>query len=538
MNRRMTRVAWPIAVTAAMFPAGAAATDVQLVPHPATAEVRLKPAPAGSGLRWSAAARSIEEPGGTSWPGRVALFGLDPYLLPSRDAAPVADTRIVQFQLPSGPPRSGGGPAKDRARALPRELPYQYAFGSDSELTIVRNSDLNNAVRDHLRFAAPTGFFLGTVRPTNWLDANFELTFEQQIRIKEEPVTQLPNGDTLLSENRRGSLLIDQANVVFKNIPDHPLEITVGRRNFEDPRLFLYDAALDGVHAIYNSDTYSTEISVTRETRWDLDLVRNVQTTRIDNYILYHEYRGIEDHKLAAYAIARPDKSAPSAQPKFYGLRAFGRPSDEFNYWAELAKNSGVDETGLALRGKAFDFGGTYRFPKTPFAPCFTVGLAYGSGDSDDTDNKNRQHRQTDLQSNETRFCGVTQFKRYGEFADLELSNLRIQTFGFGFRAAASVFIDLVYQRYRLSQIANEFRSSGITAEMNNVNGRLDRHVGQELDVILGLRNFIPGSRVGFEARAGVFFPGNAYLRDDGTQAAPLIRKANRGISVLAVLIY
>ena len=77
--------------------------------------------------------------------------------------------------------------------------------------------------------------------------------------------------------------------------------------------------------------------------------------------------------------------------------------------------------------------------------------------------------------SNETRFCGVTQFKRYGEFADPELSNLRIHTIGFGFRPAASVFIDLVYQRYRLNQIANEFRSSGITAEMNNVEGRIDQ---------------------------------------------------------------
>jgi alginate production protein len=526
-------------VMSAIF-SGALAADQQADSGPgeAGAEARLEPAAAGGlGLRLSSTGGKPGAGSPALRPPRITLYGVD-HDMPSTSAPSLyTDTRVAQFQLPPTAPRPGVGPAKQEARGIPKDLSFQYAFGTDSEVTYLRNSDLDRTVRDNLMFAAPTGFLLTTFRPNKWFEFNFEATYEHQIRIHEEPVTQLPNGDLLPAEKRTGSLLIDQANVVIRNIPDHPLEITLGRRNFEDPRLFLYDAALDGVHLNYLGPSFNTELSVTREVLWDLDLLRNVQKTTVKNYIFYHEYRGIEDHKLAAYAIARLDRLPVEGRAKLYGVRAFGRPSDEFNYWSELGVARGLDETGQSLRGKAFDFGGTYRFPAAPFAPCFTLGVAYGSGDGDDTDNVNRQYRQTGLQSNETRFCGVTQFKRYGEFADPELANLRIHTLGFGFRAAPGIFVDLVYQRYKLNHIANEFRSSGITAEMNQIDDRLSRRVGRELDIIVGFRNLF-NSRLGFEARAGVFFPGDAYLKNDGTPAIPQFRKPDKGISVLAVIIY
>lgn len=497
-------------------------------------EPRLEPAAAGgSGLRLPRDGGAPGDRFGTRRsPPRVSLHGDDPYLSSSGPPAVHTDTRVAQFQVP---PRSAGeGPAQREARQLPKDLTFQYAFGSDSEITYNRNPDLNHRNRDNLLFAAPTAFFLATVRPTDWLDFNFEITAERQIRINEEKFTNLPNGDVLPAEKRTYSLLIDQANVILKT---EPFDITIGRRNFEDPRLFLYDAALDGIHVAFKVQGFHTEISWSRENLWDLDLLRNVPKNGVKNYIVYTEYRGIEDHRLAAYGIARLDRTLLEGRPKLMGVRAFGRPSDEVNYWTELGVAHGRDELGQLLRGRAFDVGATFRFPEVAYAPCLTFGVAYGSGDRNDTDNKNTQYRQSGLQSNETRFCGVTQFKRYGEFADPELSNLQIFTLGFGFRPAAGVFVDIVHQRYKLNHLANEFRSSGITAEMNQVDTLFSRRVGSELDLILGFRNLF-NSRLGFEMRAGVFFPGSAYIRNDGTAANPQLRQPDKGISVLAVIIY
>jgi len=530
MRNTEVGVRWATAVAFALCSGSVAADqNIESVQSEPAVEPRLEPAAAGgSGLRVPV--------GRARLPPRVTMQGDDPYMSSTTRPAVYTDTRLAQFQVPAPRP-AGEGPARREAREIPKDLTFQYAFGTDSEITYNRNPDLDHRNRDNLLFAAPTAFLLATVRPTGWMELNFEVTAEKQMRINEERFTTLPNGDVVKAEKRTYSLLIDQANVVIKNITD-PFEITIGRRNFEDPRLFLYDAALDGIHFKFKGDTFHTEISWTRENLWDLDLMREVEKTSVKNYILYHEYRGIEDHKLAAYAIARLDRiPTREGRPKLYGVRAFGRPSDEFNYWTELGLAHGRDETGQLIRGRALDVGATYRFPKLPFAPCFTLGWAYGSGDGNDTDNKNTAYRQTGLQSNETRFCGVTQFKRYGEFADPELSNLKIFTLGFGFRPAAGIFVDLVYQHYRLNHYANEFRSSGITAEMNKIETQLSKRVGRELDVILGFRNLF-NSRLGFEARAGVFFPGNAYLRDDGTPANPQLRKADKGISVLAVIIY
>jgi alginate production protein len=501
---------------------------------------------AGPGVRIEAARPGAALAAQRTLP-RVSLFGVGESVS-NATPEPTRVFRLAQFQLPQAGSREGFGPARQQAEALAKELDFQYSFGSDTEYIYERNLDLRKSLRDNLQTVAPTVFYLATTRPLPWIDLNFGFTAEQQFRIKEETITTLPDGTREPSLRRAFTVTADVANIVIKNIPDHPLEITVGRRTFEDPRLSLYDVTLDGVHVKYRGEDYSTEASVTREEQWDMSWQLDTPKSTIKNYILYHEYRGIEDHKIAAYAIARLDET-PRSEGRFqlYGVRAYGRLWDEFNYWSEYGVVRGIDEARvpLPLHGSAFDVGATYRFPHFPLAPCLTVASAYGSGDADSRDGVNREYRQTGLQSNETKFCGVAQFKRYGEFIDPELSNLKIHTLGIGFRPAANIYVDLVHHQYKLNHNATDVRNGSITAQMNTRLAGLSpsRHVGRELDLIVAFRRVFD-TKFGIDIRTGYFFPGRAYFRNDGgnspasTTNPPRRAEPDRGLRILAVLSY
>jgi hypothetical protein len=62
--------------------------------------------------------------------------------------------------------------------------------------------------------------------------------------------------------------------------------------------------------------------------------------------------------------------------------------------------------------------------------------------------------------------------------------------------------------------------------------------VGSEIDVILGFRNLFGIKRLGFEVRAGVFFPGDAYRIEETSGNNTTFRGSDKGVSVLAVFIY
>ena len=449
----------------------------------------------------------------------------------------VSNYRLAQFSVPKET-RKGDTPGKQAVEAvkLPSVLKYQYAIGSDTELSYLKNPDLNRNVRDDSIIFAPTFFGLLTYRPYSWLDTTLELTLERQIPLHEEDNVVLPDGSVKLRERKRLSLLVDQANVTFRKLG--PFEITVGRRNFEDERLWLYDVALDGFSVKYKQGNFHIEASASRENYFDGEMLFHVpRINSIDNFMLYLEYRGIEDNKLAAYAIQRNNRWGAD-KPLHLGMRMYGSPADRFNYWYEFALTRGQDDEHHDFMGKAFDVGAQYRFLDLPLKPSVTLGYAYGSGDNNPNDNKNHEFRQTGLQSNEGRFNGVTQFKIYGEMLDPELTNLRIFTAGVGFRPAGIVFLDLVYHNYRLVEMAEgDLFSSSLTARMNQDPTQQSKDLGNEIDIILGFRNLFGFRKFGFEVRAGKFFPGRAYRIPEGDPNAPTFRGADNAFSMLAVLI-
>jgi alginate production protein len=440
----------------------------------------------------------------------------------------LAKGKMAQFQLP----KAGQGEGKP-ARQLPKRLTYQYSFGSESEVLYRNDPDLNRRVRDNSLIFIPEVNGAVIYRPTDWLETTLEMILEREFVGQEEDAILLPDGEIQITPSRRFSLLVDQAFVTIKEFAA-PFEFHVGRRNYEDERHWLYDASLDIASISLRKGHVRAEASVGREVLWDLDLFRREEKDRINTYMLYAEYRGIEDIKFAAYTIFRDDRARKEGRPLLMGVSGQGTPSENFSFWTQFAYVLGSDESKRDFSAYAFEFGGTYRYLDIPFHPNVTLSYASATGDGNPNDNRNTEFRQTGLQSNEAKFSGVSDFKIYGETLDPELSNLEILTVGFGFRPASNVTVDLVYHRYRLNEIADEIRNSAITALMNQDDTQLSKKVGRAFDIVLGVRNLFGVRRLGMDWRMGWFFPGKAFRTGEGDPDNPTFRPADNGSSIVA----
>jgi alginate production protein len=442
----------------------------------------------------------------------------------------VAGGAAAQFQLPSAEPETGKPP-----RTLVRTLTYQYGYGSESAFEYRRDPDLNKSVRDNSLILTPQLNGIVTYRPNDWLELTLEMIVEKEFAAQEEPSIILPSGETKLAQQRRLSIPVDQAYVLVR---DSPLEYAAGRRNYEDDRHWLYDSSMDVASIALRQGRFRVEVTGGREVQWNWDLAQRGRKgigqirDRINTYMLYGEYRGIEDHKLAAYSIVRDDRTLTEGRTRLMGARLLGAPTDSFNYWLDLAALRGMDELKKQFSGAATDFGFTYRFTGIPLNPNVTIGYAFGTGDGNPDDSKNKEFRQSGLHSNETRFAGVAKFKIYGEVLDPDLSNLEIRTLGLGLRPSPGISLDLVYHRYRLDKIADGIRGSAITALMNQDDTQLSKDVGSEFDIVLGIRNLFGVRRLGLDVRAGRFRPGKAFRIEEGDPAT--FRPAEKGYAVVA----
>jgi alginate production protein len=446
----------------------------------------------------------------------------------TRPAGEASGDETARFQLPPQAGPSGGPP-----RPTTQFLKFQYSFGSESDAVYRREPDLDRRVRDDSLILAPQVNGYVIYRPTDKLEFLLEGILEREVAVREQKVLTLPNGETRVAEKRRTSLVIDQGYVRLK--PTRSFDIILGRRNFEDERRWVYDTSLDTAYLRLRQGALQTELSVARKDSVDLDLARKVKKGRINNYIFYTDYRGIEDVRLAAYTIYSVDSSGREGRPLHLGLRGYGAPTDRFSFWSELAFLRGTDEFRQRFSARAIDVGVSYRFTDLPFFPGITLSYASGSGDGNPNDNKNHEFRQTGLQSNELRAIGVSKFKYYGEALDPELSNVRIFTLGLGARLSPTVFLDLVYHRYRLDKLADQIRNSAITALMNQDDTQLSKDVGSGFDIVVGLRNLFGIRRFGVDLRAGLFFPGKAFRNDITTDPDnPVFRRADKGFSFLA----
>lgn len=440
---------------------------------------------------------------------------------------------LAQFELPKAP--EAGGPVAPRP--APARLSYQYNYGMESPFTYRRNNDLDSRVADNSLLFKTKVFGSIVYRPTDWLALTLEAALGREYPLKEEALIVLPNGNLMAPPARPPSLLIEQALVTVRQVIA-PFEINLGRRNYEDERHWVFDGSMDVASLGYRHQNVRAEAMVARDVLWSLDALNHARKQRIETAYLYADYRGFDNHVLAAYVLKRRDLDGREGKPLMLALRGSGKPTAAFKWWLEAAALRGLDENDQRFRAWGLDVGGTYRFADLPFDPNITLSFAQGSGDGNPDDGVNTEFRQTGQQTNEARYIGLSKFKAYGEVLDPELSNLRVMTLGLGARANPGTSIDLVYHRYHLKAPASEIRNWALSAQMNTLPGAASTDVGQALDLVIGFRGLFDIRRLGLDLRAGVFLPGQAFRTPDGSLANPVARRADRGAAIVAKFRY
>lgn len=444
--------------------------------------------------------------------------------LPVREHVPpdMSPRLFAQFQLPSA---EGGKPSTEQ---LQKYLPYQYFIGTDPEIVFRNNDDLDNRTKDKSITWLPSLSGLFTYRAYPWLETTAELQFEKEHVIHQDPQPAVTP--------RHSSLLIDQFHFTIKEFTA-PFEISVGRKGFEDERRSLLDGSMDSASALLRQGRFTGLVLVGRATRWNMDVSpRTAQVRdRIDTFYSYGDYRASDDVKLAGYYIIRSDRTGVEGTPRTMGARIFGAPYADVNYWGDVAYQRGTDGLGKPIQASAFDFGVTRRFFDLPLNPNFTLGWAMGTGDSNPDDGVNTGFQPTGLGSNERRFAGIRQFRAFGETLDPDLTNVKIQTLGFGIRPDPQVSIDLVWHRYRLHKVHGIFQSS-LTVEPAQVDSALSKDLGSEWDLVINFNNFLGVRRLFFDVRFGWFRPGKAYIKNDGTDVAPILHYPDKALSGIIIL--
>lgn len=413
------------------------------------------------------------------------------------------ELQLAQFSIPSKTAQTKEG----KPVQVKTWLPYQYSYGSESEAVYLSNSDLNDDQKDDLGLLIPELNAEITYRPVRWFETTVQVRMAKVFVVIDDNNGYFP-GEDAEEINRKISFVFDQAYVKFTDFAG-PLELSLGRKNFEDQRHWLYDTSLDTVMVGFKTGYFRTELGVSREFLYDLDLISEEEEGTIDNFLAETYYRGIEDHWISGYFLARDDTSGDEGEPRLIGIRGGGNPTRAVSYWLESGITGGHDEEGKELNGFGFDIGVNYKF-SNKFYPNFTLSYAYGSGDDNDEDDKNSNFRQSGLESNEARFSGVSEFKVYGEFLDPELSNLQIFTVGAGFFPSNSATIDFVFHHYTLNAYADELRNSTTTAVIKSGDKR-SKMLGTAFDIILGSRKTFGIKRLGIDFRLGWFFPGDAF---------------------------
>ncbi|MGI9431020.1 MAG: alginate export family protein [Myxococcota bacterium] len=332
-----------------------------------------------------------------------------------------------------------------------------------------------------------------------------------------------------------------------------PFGLQVGRQRFSDEREWWWDEDLDAVRLRADFERFHAEVAVAQELipvdlrryerdREEEDLLRVLGSTT---------WAWADDHQIGINALYQHDHSSrqtvfvPTGDPPpppptvsledesdadltWLGLHGSGELGlgrvGKAHYWLNGAlvwgKEVFTDYSGPSgmrtvvavnrndVRGYGGDAGLTLELD-LPLRPYLSGSFAYGSGRSGMTDATDRGFRQTGLQDDNDTFRGVASLRYYGELFDPELSNLRLWSVGVGVRFLRESSLDLVFHDYAQVHRAEFLRDTGFRRRPNG----LDREVGQELDLILGIEEWRA-----FEIKlvGGVFRAGEAFAPDDG----------------------
>ncbi len=385
--------------------------------------------------------------------------------------------------------------------STPNDLGFGFYAGGRTKLDFQSegNFDLDSRTDDGVTTIDPAVSLAISYMPNRYVLGYLSLELSREFDIDDD-------ADRNDSANQ---LKLRRAYIQISELIDGTT-LTLGRQKIRDRREWYIDDELDAVRLEFEKGPVSVEAVAGREEFADPDLLENDEVNRINTYILSGEYDLARSLRLAAFALFRDDRSGRKGRVGWLGLRARGRldlGENKLNYWVDIATRQGRSRL-KRVDGYGFDAGATFTADHR-LDPHVTIAAAHGSGDSDRSDDRDTEFRQTGLEDNEYTFGGVTRFKYYGEVFDPDLRNIHIYTVGTGFRPTDNSSVDIVYHYYRQDKLSDRLVGSPIDLDPNSDPSMRSRSLGQEIDLIVGMRDITPNFDVDFTF--GYFFPGDAF---------------------------
>lgn len=373
-------------------------------------------------------------------------------------------------------------------RAFMLDADYRQAITSETEF------DLSNIVDSDMRETEPavrlelTAFF------------NEKLQGFAQLRARRKFSISSERPDTI---DPPSEVDFTQLYFLVRNIATPGLAIQVGRQDFEDEREWLYDDYLDaarlyycGVRPLVFETAYIHAVAP----------LKTKSETWTDIIFTAHVYPN-EDNHISSYFMMRSDTDIRNREPKWYGVRYYGKVAGMAAPWLELSRMTGEDK-GRTLKASAIDIGATFQKGDMKLMPSLTLGFAIGSGDEVSGDHIDNRFRQTGYEDNVGYFGGVTSVHYYSEVLDPELSNIEIVTAGVGARPITKGSIDLIYHVFKQNRPKDEITGGNLFGSTALPNGASD-DLGSEIDVILGISDL--WDRLSLSLAIGLFMPGDAF---------------------------
>lgn len=338
--------------------------------------------------------------------------------------------------------------------------------------------------------------------------------------------------------------------ILFRNIAGSGVSLQMGRQSYEDERQWWWDEQLDSIRVHFDRSRFHTEIAVAREVAAASTEVedRDPENQHIFRILSQTVWGGSEALHYALFALYQDDRSrrrresdpyitvddTSDADLFWYGVRAAGELETEnlgnFSWWVDMAGVSG-DETLYEFEADDEDAGDEIEIITRDVSGrggdtgivwetgalgdmMLTFGYAWGSGDRNPEDGKNRSFRQSGFNEGDMRF------QYYGELLNPDLSNLHILTVAVGFPVNTAGFFDVIYHRYRQDHPADFLWESDLEIDPE---GRRS-FIGEEWDVAF---TFEGASHVEIESSAALFKAGDAFGNLSGETAYRLKFEVN-----------
>jgi alginate production protein len=373
----------------------------------------------------------------------------------------------------------------DRPPEITNRLSQHWRFGGLFELDLLadRDLDLDTRFEEDLVTVEPRLDLALAYRPSERVSAFAQLELSREFAIEDEAHVL----DTTTE------LTVEQAYLTFTEILPG-LSIQFGRQLFEDERDWWYKEELDAVRLFYRTERFGLEFSASRNELVGDDVLNRDDRDHTNNYFLLGRYAYAQDAEFDAYLFKQDDRSEKEPEdPLFLGVRFIGDFGSDLEHWIDAAIVRGTDD-GRDIHAYGFDAGIAYE-PDIRFEPLFTLGAAFGSGDSDPQDDVDREFRQTGFQES---------FYYYGEVLAPELSNMWIFTAGASMFPTRDISAGFLYHYYRQHRAANELRDSFVYRDPN---GR-HKELGHALDFIV---SYWGTGGIFADLIFGTFFPGDAF---------------------------